>query len=467
MRIPVAPRATIPGMAEEPRILSIDCRFADPRVTGATFAGAETALGHDLVIWDARKAPHSYGATEREINRGDVSLTDAELERFQDDVARRSVEFHEHLEEGRPIVVLVPPPMKLRELLNIGSPFYLEGCLPVPLSLERAQGSGFDLVAGEPFLAFWKKNEAIFAHEAYIEAPPGTPLLTIRGTRRVVATAAHSGAGVVLCLPRFAGEFYDADVLEKTGDGVEAEEAAHTSFLDDLLTLLGALGPETVLPPWTDSYQVPGEAEAISGTERARRRVRQAETDLRKSERSLEEVRERKLLFSGTGASLENIVAEALTAIGFEVDMGPPGRSDLTIWRGRRVAVVEVKGVSRSAAEKHAAQLEKWVNSHHAEHGKQPKGILVVNTWRNTPLSEREGRTHFPQQMLKFAAEERGHCLITGVQLLGLWLEVDRAPSRKARIANELLSCVGPFTRFASLDELAIVEVESRRDEEG
>lgn len=35
-------------MANDPNILSIDYEFADPRVTSAAFAGAETALGDHL-----------------------------------------------------------------------------------------------------------------------------------------------------------------------------------------------------------------------------------------------------------------------------------------------------------------------------------------------------------------------------------------------------------------------------------
>ena len=49
----------------------------------------------------------------------------------------------------------------------------------------------------------------------------------------------------------------------------------------------------------------------------------------------------------------------------------------------------------KSASERNAAQLEKWVAEHTAsvdddEEVEAPKGILVVNAWREQPLPERD-----------------------------------------------------------------------------
>ncbi len=89
---------------------------------------------------------------------------------------------------------------------------------------------------------------------------------------------------------------------------------------------------------------------------------------------------------------------------------------------------MEVKGVGKSAAEKHAAQLEKWVASEMEESGEAPKGILVVNTWRETALDERPAED-FPDQMLKYS-KSRGHCLVSGLQLFVIREEVEANPNR-------------------------------------
>jgi len=113
---------------------------------------------------------------------------------------------------------------------------------------------------------------------------------------------------------------------------------------------------------------------------------------------------------------------------------------------GDRIAVVEVKGIIGSAAEKHAAQLEKWVSEYYASSGKKPKGILVVNAFRNIPLQNRD-ETVFPDQMLPYC-EHREHCLLTGLQLLGLYLACVDEPSEADDIINNIFETKGVFLRI-------------------
>jgi hypothetical protein len=117
-------------------------------------------------------------------------------------------------------------------------------------------------------------------------------------------------------------------------------------------------------------------------------------------------------------------------------------------------AVAEIKGKAKSAAEKDAAQLEKWVATYHAEHEQQPKGILVVNGWRDVPLAQRDAKPTFPEQMLAYA-RGRGHCLITGLQLLCAWIDAENDPSRAADIANEIMNTVGVYEGHTSWREFA------------
>ena len=55
------------------------------------------------------------------------------------------------------------------------------------------------------------------------------------------------------------------------------------------------------------------------------------------------------------------------------------GRSDIIAKYGEVAIVAEIKGVTKSAAEKHAAQLEKWVAQYIEENEVSPKGMLIVN----------------------------------------------------------------------------------------
>ena len=154
-----------------------------------------------------------------------------------------------------------------------------------------------------------------------------------------------------------------------------------------------------------------------------------------------------KLLLAGTGDALAAKVIEVMREIGFKAKEGPTGRDDIILEWDEKFAVVEVKGKAKSAAESDAAQLEKWVATHQIDRGVSAKGILIINAFCDTPLKERTGAP-FPHQMLKYS-QQRGHCLITTVQLLGILLEIRLDPSKRAELLESLFSAVGVYPRFS------------------
>lgn len=135
---------------------------------------------------------------------------------------------------------------------------------------------------------------------------------------------------------------------------------------------------------------------------------------------------------------------DVLELLGGTVTEPEPGRDDWKADFPEGKVVVEVKGVGKSAAEKHAAQLEKWVASAYEQSGTMPKGILVVNTWRETPLAERT-KEDFPAQMLPYS-EGRGHCLVTGLQLYLIRADVEAHPERAEHWRSALLRTSGVMT---------------------
>lgn len=133
---------------------------------------------------------------------------------------------------------------------------------------------------------------------------------------------------------------------------------------------------------------------------------------------------------------------------GFEILDTQKGRDDLILRYNNEIAVVEIKGVTGSAAEKHAAQLEKWVSTFYEENEIKPKGILVVNTYRDQPLINRP-EVSFPHQMLKFCTQ-REHCLLTSTQLLSLYLDVKNDPLRKDELIQQLFNTVGILEGYSN-----------------
>ena len=161
-----------------------------------------------------------------------------------------------------------------------------------------------------------------------------------------------------------------------------------------------------------------------------------------------------KLLLTTSGSLLEEITKQVLSELGFSILDSERGRSDIVAQYGDINIVAEIKGVTKSAAEKHAAQLEKWVSQYIEETEVTPKALLIVNGFSETPIKNRKEEV-FPSQMLKYC-EARGHTLITTTQLLCLFIEVKQNPECKQERLNELLSCIGKYKRYQDIENYLI-----------
>jgi len=419
-------------------ILSFGLDLHDPRLTVTQFDSPDAVPGHDLILWDLSSTFDEYellGPDELDYS----GTLEKETTRFLLDLSRRQAEVKEHLREGKPMIVFLGPPKEVQlssGLLGIGE------VLPLPLNLTQARGQAFELVAGEPFSSFWREYGPFFTYHSRIGDPPGTSLLKIRDSKYVVAAATQVESGLVLLLPTLDG--FEADNPEEIDD---LRDVSHAQFIDGLWGFARTFAGEAVLPQWTLDYKLPAELDAQTDLERAQASVLRAQSRVQSRERELAALRDLKLLFAGSGAALERVVDQAFRELGFSVETDSPGRSDRIIKKGRQVAVVEVKGVKKSASEAHAAQLQKWVSDYHATHNRQPKGILVVNTWSNKKIEDRT-EVDFPPQMLPYAVAQQKMCLITGLQLLAAILEVRKNPKAQGKIAQAILNCEGVFAQF-------------------
>lgn len=431
------------------RALSIGYEFQDERVQSTEYHEPDSALGHDLIYWDPTGLPSGYGASGQ---RGEFVLKGNAARRFDSDLERRGAEFREHLDAGKPIVVAVPSPWRAAVIPSQsadGRIVDVSTILPTEINLRAARGDAFERIASDPFAKLWSWIEEVSVYESYLLNPPGTPLVRIAQTDRVVGAVTQVGAGVVFYLPRLVPEIaYGGEYKQ-----FNRENKAHADFLNLLWETCQGFGGSAVVPSWTDAYLLQGEGDAVQALARAESRLTSAQNAIQKRDQELRDLRERKILITGSGAALERLVDRALTSLGFDVEPGAPGRTDRIARRKRRVAVVEIKGKSKSASEKDAAQLEKWRSEFHAQHGRMPKGLLIVNAWRGKSLDERDGRAAFPDQMLEFAVNQRKQCLLTTTQLLGLWIEAEKSRAQADKLAKMVMDCEGVFPLFSDWRE--------------
>ena len=368
------------------------------------------------------------------------------------DLQRRLAEMNDFLGHDRTIIVFPPPPLVLHATDAGGTPtgeqLRILDLVPAgPIRTSLGSGTNVDFVGDATIQSFWEVVRGTLCYDAVLDAFKGRACFTVTGTRKIVGGVADSAQGRVLFLPRLA-----------MGPGVGfRQQSEYIQALLDLNEALVAVQHNDEPPEWTNSYLLRGEAERLNALAAANQAKSDADSALAAESSSLNGLRSYKLLFIGTGEPLRQKVKQALCEIGLHVEDGPEGRDDLVSTDRHRPVVIEVKGVKASASERDAAQLEKWVTGYYERKCVLPKGILVVNAYRETPL-EKRNQPAFPDQMLGYS-KGRSHCLVTGLQLLGLLTAVREGGVSSAEAVNSLLSTVGPyaahndFTRFVDLTD--------------
>jgi len=169
--------------------------------------------------------------------------------------------------------------------------------------------------------------------------------------------------------------------------------------------------------------------------------------DIEKKEAKLHELQNQKVMFTGTGTPLEINSVENFKKMGFSIIKYDPNSvdEDIVIKYKEKVAVVEVKGVSGSATEKHTSQIVKWKSEYHIENDILPKGILLVNAFNEKELEKRQ--EYFPNQMLKYATHQE-ICLLTTIQLYNIKEYLKNNPNEKEKIVNEIFGTNGIYKGF-------------------
>jgi hypothetical protein len=443
-------------MAEpQVQILALDEDLEDARVENSSYDSTFTLLEHEVAVWDPNAIFENYRSGKP--YEGCPCFTDDASAAFGRDRPRREAEMVEFLELGRLLVVHTPAPRDFfvatgeerndgtaatPRMVRLVTRVELADLIPAVPRLHAAEGNRVEIVGGEAFATFWEQVGDQFQYASFIEVESGTPLLRVPKTSRIVATVVEVKSGRVLFLPQ--RPLVELDLKQRRNESDEAfdrrwdkqSEELHESrdgaFVDALLTLARNLGsgPEEPLPSWTESLVLPGEAEAALSAKKAAKRVETAQRTASKARVNLQQLQRRKKLLTAAGEELEALIDEAFSDLGCEVSAGRPGRTDRILHWKSQVAVLESKGLTKSAKESNAAQLEKWVSEYAVEHDEIPKGILVVNAWRKAPLPERD-EAPFPSQMIPYA-EQRGHCLLSTSQLLTAWVTASAAAKRNA-----------------------------------
>ncbi|MGA3541842.1 hypothetical protein ACK8GE_21420 [Micromonosporaceae bacterium DT194] len=462
------------------RILGLDIWIPLESVDYETFTEDLSIFEYDAVIWDPVNTYDSIAnARYRHYFNGYPKLGEAESVKFFGDLTRRKKEFKEFLEMGRTLVVLASAPLYLqvdtgerrhsgtgknRHTTYVYRAVDMLSAVPAEVKSQTGRGSAIE-PKREDFAACLRGHREFWQYRAILEEFPGKPLAVVAGTNKPVGSiATYTGGGVFVQLPDLVNSdssSTDDDGDDELEDGADdstgsrnepdaQEEAAYASLIAWVTTLRAASTQD--LPEWAEKLYFPEDVELegkLSDIEKQLQELRSTAAELRAEKAKNDRWKD---LITATGDPLEDRAVEAFEILGFETLERIPGRTDIRIKTGDDLAVVEVKGVTKSASEAHAAQLEKWVSDALIEHKQKHKGILLVNAWRKVPIKERDAAS-FPDQMRPYCVS-REHCLLTGMQLLSLVRAVQAGKMDPADARRLLLTTSGPLPDWDRADEV-------------
>lgn len=315
------------------------------------------------------------------------------------------------------------------------------GFLPVDVKLESLLGEKTQVTANGDYKEFFDSVQDSYLYQQIIKEPIGEADVVISGTNNVVAMHMKYGMGNIVFLPR---PYEEEEYIDRK-DG--HEKRLH--FLKQILALdekLTGRSQYSELPDWAKKIMLFDEKKHIEKNKAIDKKIEKLIAEKNKNAKTIDEISEYKYLITETGGSLENIVRKVLSELGFQLEEVEANRTDIICKYKGLPVVFEIKGLTKSAGERNAAQLEKWISEYHVQTGIKPKGVLLVNAFRNKPLIERTELV-FPEQMLKYSTS-REHCLISAVQFLCLFIECKTNKKDKDKIIKDFLETVGVYNKF-------------------
>ncbi|MFZ3229901.1 MAG: hypothetical protein WA160_06840 [Pseudobdellovibrio sp.] len=372
---------------------------------------------YDVIFWLLDDAVFYNASVNGRVNRlGFRDRRDKDFENF----------FHRG---GRLIVFLNQIESIQTPIANF--PLYNYQLIPGEPMANISKGTLIELIGDSRFGQTWKSLGKYFSYCAKFNKFSGSGLLVARKSTEAVAYLENRQKGKLLVLPKL--------------DLIGSSDQITTDLVSIMNLTISYLFNESkqteeVAPKWLSKFSLPGELELITKITTLNNEISTIQKKIDSYSTTLENFESNKALLFASGEQLENSVFSALLEMGFSVAKGPQGRDDLIVKIKDQVAVIEIKGVKTSAAEKHSAQLEKWVSNYFIENDLKPKGILIVNAFREIEINKRTN--DFPKQMLDFAVK-RDHCLLTTRQLLKMLIEFRTKATQVDKIASDIFNTVG------------------------
>ena len=366
---------------------------------------------YDVIVVDSKVLRQSYNFEFDGLPGPSGIIESRDFSHMESDVEKMAKDIEDFLKNGKYVFFVMPENYTIRSSTPNGKVKQPSSIMPLelrPASTVNEVGERIEIKTQNTRIArLGRSLTGYFKYRAYTESANMIGFAFIKDTSRIVGATTNRYGERFVILPSLeiaAGnqkEIYDA-ILTYIEEGDDKKE-------------------EISIPEWLSDLKTDYETQKSVELQEKNKTLSDTVLHIEAIEGEINKNKKYKSVLADTGESLETTVLEMLNILGFSGELGEKGRDDIIAKYDNQHFVIEVKGVAKSAAEKYAAQLEKWASIYKENNDITPKAILIVNAFKDLPLNQRKEAV-FPNQMLAYSVG-RGHCLMTTTQLFCIFME--------------------------------------------
>ena len=297
-----------------------------------------------------------------------------------------------------------------------------------PASGTQVQPSDFE----HPFADYLERVHSHVQYRAiFAEAFSGAHVIGRSNGGAAVAVELAVGGGRVVFLPALPPRIGPGERSNVTFNLVNAIRNA---------LLLNAEGSP---PAWLRDVSLPGLTDARQRLEAAEARLDEVEAEAdeaRNQSRALE--RYLRLLWQEGKYGLDLPVRDALALLGF-ASFSQPDEPAAFLYGGHHV-YVETQGGSDAIGMEAHYRLRQRTESRIAAGAERPRGVIVINGWRERAPADREQQY---ADSLRIAAESMRYCVVTSAQLFEAVKAHLEGNGEDAAFLNRLIETEGVLRR--------------------
>jgi hypothetical protein len=274
-----------------------------------------------------------------------------------------------------------------------------------------------------------------YIENRYSRVLAGECLIEVRKERSTSNNWGHTRAE----LPKLPDYVTGTIITLPLIDGVSPEEA-----LLDILKAEVGYSLKSPAPDWARQIEIPFVAELQGQIAIARASIAKEEQSIATIDEKIDNLTAFRRLIYSSGTELEDVVRKSFELLGAIVKPAKYAQEEYILEIDNEEFLIEVKGVSKSISLTHLRQLNDYLLKHQEDTGKECKGILLGNAWRNTPpaMRDTEDTPVFPDNVVQ-RAEQWGISLVSSLTLLEAVVTVLREKVKAKDILASLTSAKG------------------------